>query len=317
LVFETDIFIATYQFMKKIFLIEICFIIITLSLAYCKKDTLHNSEIKTNCVTGMSRVRKVLIIGIDGCRTDALLQAASPAFDSLIAHGYVNLHCDRGPYTVSGPGWSTLLHGVYPSKHGVFNNDFAGHDYGMYHDLYYYLHRFNAAFSLSVVAHWGDFLRITTSEDYSVNVSSDAEVRDHALYLLNVCVPDVLLLHFDDVDAAGHSSGFSPDNSDYINAIKQTGVYTDEIMQAIKTREQTYHEEWMVIVVTDHGGNGTGHNNQDYLDETRFVFEIIRLPNIHRIDIPVASNVDIMPTILKYMDVPVDSTWNLDGVPLF
>ena len=281
------------------------------------EDVLSPEEIITECHQGVSPVRKVLFIGIDGCRTDALIAAASPAIDSLMAHGYVNLHCDRGPYTVSAPGWSTLLHGVYPDKHGVTSNDFTGREYGIYFDLFKYLRAANSEYSLATVSHWDNFLRITSNENYAQPVGSDVEVKTQALYLLQSCTPDVLLLHFDDIDHTGHDSGFSPDHAAYIASIQVTGVHIAAIMEAIELREQNMGEEWMVIVVTDHGGVGTGHGDQDNEDVTRFVFSIVRLPGIARIDLPVASNVDIMPTVLDYMNVPIDANWDLDGVSLF
>ncbi len=297
--------------------IKVVFIFFTaLIFSGCQKDDLIPGEVRTNCVNGISK-QKVLFIGLDGCRTDALLQADAPAFTSLMEHAYVNLHCDRGPYTESAPGWSTLLHGVYPAKHGVTTNDVPDLNYGKYHDLFYYMRQFNSGFSLAEVSHWDYFLRITTNEDFALNVSSDEQVKNKALYLLSECVPDVLLLHFDDIDEAGHSGGFSPANPSYINAIRQTGLYVFKLMQVVEAREQAFGEEWMVIIVTDHGGNGTEHANQDDVDATRYVFEIIRLPGLSRHDVEVARNVDIMPTILKYMHVPINPSWELDGNPLY
>ena len=288
------------------------------ALTNCEKEEgLPASELKDTCRTGVSAVRKVLFIGMDGCRTDALLAARSAPFDSLMAHAYVNLHCDRGPYTVSGPGWSTLLHGVFPAKHGVTSNDFSDLDYGMYHDLFYYMRQANPDYSLATVTSWDDFLRMTTNEDYAQVVDSDNDVKDRALYLLQNCVPDVLLLHFDDVDYAGHQTGFSPTNPEYITAIQQVEGHVAELMDAITLREQTYGEEWMVVLVTDHGGEGTSHGDQDHLDVTRYVFEVVRIPGLARTDIPVATNADIMPTILHYMNVSVAPAWSLDGSSIY
>ncbi|MBK8659915.1 MAG: alkaline phosphatase family protein [Bacteroidetes bacterium] len=62
--------------------------------------------------------RKVLIIGIDGTRSDALQQANVPNLDALIANGlytYDAWHCG---ITVSGPSWSTIMTGVWWNKHG-------------------------------------------------------------------------------------------------------------------------------------------------------------------------------------------------------
>ena len=60
-----------------------------------------------------SQNRKVLVIGIDGCRSDALQQANTPHLDSLIATGlftYDAWHCG---ITVSGPSWSTIMTGTW------------------------------------------------------------------------------------------------------------------------------------------------------------------------------------------------------------
>jgi predicted AlkP superfamily pyrophosphatase or phosphodiesterase len=280
-------------------------------------------EEKAKCTSG-SPVRKVLIIGIDGCRTDALLAAHSPTFDSLMSHAYVNFNCDRGPYTVSGAGWSTILHGVFPAKHGIISNLIVPSNYTQYPDLFYYLRRFNPHFNLAVICNWEPFLEIVSNESYLEcpydpydAAVGDNNVKTRAISLLDSCAPDVLLLHFDDVDTKGHQYGFSPFVPEYMNAITQIGNQTAEIMAAVKQREQNNGEEWLVFVVTDHGGKGFTHGGQDTIPQTRYVFEIARLPNQSRVDVPVANTTNIMPTILKYMGVPIDTAWGLDGNPIF
>jgi predicted AlkP superfamily pyrophosphatase or phosphodiesterase len=265
----------------------------------------------------VSKVRKVLIIGIDGCRTDAFLAAHIPVFDSLMAHGYVNLNCDRGPYTVSGPGWSTILHGVFPAKHGVTSNVFPTTNYAQYPDLFYYMRKFNPYFNLAAVHRWERFTDIISNETSIQYHDNDLQVKTTAISLLNSCTPDVLFLHFEDVDAYGHSDGFSPNVWAYMYGIRLMGGHAADIMSAIEQRELNNNEEWLVFVVTDHGGVGKDHYAQDTVPETRFVFQIARLPNQSRVNVPVTDNTNIMPTILKYMGVPIDTAWRLDGVPLF
>lgn len=284
----------------------------------CKKEEeLPADEVRTNCRQGISPVKKVLFIGIDGCRTDALLAANSPGIDSLLANAYYNGYCDRGPYTVSGPGWSTLLHGVFPAKHGVTSNDFPPTNYAQWPDMFSYLRQWNAGLSLATVSHWDNFLRISSEEDYALPVNSDAAVRDQAIYLLNECTPDMLLLHFDDIDAAGHDDGFSPAVPSYMNAIRQTGIYIADIMQAVTTREQQYGEEWLVWLVTDHGGRGKGHGGQDDLPETRYVFLVGRLPGKLYTVLPSATNADVLPTSLHYLGADSVIPSGTDGVVLF
>ena len=47
-------------------------------------------EIKTDCTLGSEPIRKVLFVGWDGVRTDALLAANTPCIDSLLPHSYYN-----------------------------------------------------------------------------------------------------------------------------------------------------------------------------------------------------------------------------------
>ncbi len=82
--------------------------------------------------------RKVLIMGIDGLRPDALLKANTPHIDRLARHGVfaTNTLIQGDRYkasdTISGPGWSSLLTGVWADKHGVHDNTFAGRDFERY-----------------------------------------------------------------------------------------------------------------------------------------------------------------------------------------
>ncbi|HIE84911.1 MAG TPA: hypothetical protein EYQ00_14205, partial [Dehalococcoidia bacterium] len=53
--------------------------------------------------------KKVLIIGIDGCRADALELAQTPNIDGLIANGIYSPNALNEDITISGPGWSARV----------------------------------------------------------------------------------------------------------------------------------------------------------------------------------------------------------------
>jgi len=76
--------------------------------------------------------QKVLVIGIDGCRSDALLMASTPAIDGLISNGIFSPDGLNTDVTYSGPGWSAILTGVWSDKHLVTNNSFSVDDYATY-----------------------------------------------------------------------------------------------------------------------------------------------------------------------------------------
>ena len=60
---------------------------------------------------------RVLMIGIDGVRPDALQAAETPALDALVANGYASFDAMNDDITISGPGWSAIHCGVRSGKH--------------------------------------------------------------------------------------------------------------------------------------------------------------------------------------------------------
>ena len=79
--------------------------------------------------------KKILFIGLDGCRADALNVANTPNMDELIENGLFidNALCSiNGQPTVSGPGWSSMITGVWYDKHGVSDNSFSGSNFNQY-----------------------------------------------------------------------------------------------------------------------------------------------------------------------------------------
>jgi len=69
--------------------------------------------------------RHVLILGVDGCRSDALQAADAPNLKALAASGTVTYTAYAGGVlgtpaqqpTVSAPGWASDLTGVWVDKH--------------------------------------------------------------------------------------------------------------------------------------------------------------------------------------------------------
>lgn len=82
--------------------------------------------------------KRVLIIGMDGTRPDALLKAKTPTFDRLVHEGAFTDQAQilgeryQKNDTISGPGWSSILTGVWADKHGVQDNNFKGKNYELF-----------------------------------------------------------------------------------------------------------------------------------------------------------------------------------------
>jgi len=292
------------------------FVFITLlfiSITSCSDKFNEEKEIRTNCKQGAS-LKKVLIVGWDGVRTDALLAAETPNLDSLLKNSIYTFNCDRGPFTVSVPGWSSLLHGVWPDKHNLRENSFRKNRFDEFPDIVKILKGQRPELSAVVLSNWDDFLRITSNEDYAQRYDNDWQVTNAANALIGDCSSDIFVLHYDFPDYIGHSIGFSPTSIEYLNSIEITDYYLGEILENVYWRESNLNEEWLVVVTTDHGGEGTGHGGQDDLPQTRNVWAVLRFPNQSQIEIPSFKIVDVLPTILKWFGVNPNS--NLDGTSL-
>ena len=61
-----------------------------------------------------SQDARVLIIGLDGLRSDCLTAANTPALDGLIENGVFSPDALNNDITYSGPGWSAMVCGAGP-----------------------------------------------------------------------------------------------------------------------------------------------------------------------------------------------------------
>jgi predicted AlkP superfamily pyrophosphatase or phosphodiesterase len=276
---------------------------------------------------------KVLIIGIDGCRPDALRKAEMPHLDELIEDGALCLGTrifPEGPIisdTISGPGWSSILTGVWADKHGVVNNEFTAPRYEEYPHFFRRLKDARPdAFTASYVDWAPIHERIVTAADVSRSFETEADktyqagdvqVASQSVEILATGDPTALFAYFGQVDVAGHAHGFHPTVPEYITAIENVDRHIGRLLAAMRQRRTFPQEDWLVIVCTDHGGRGTGHGGGHEQPEINQVFLITSGPSAARGDwAGPTSLVDVVPTALTHLGVPIDAAWKLDGQPV-
>jgi len=218
-------------------------------------------------------VKKVLIIGIDGCRTDALQLANTPNIDQLITNGIYSPDMMNTDVTSSGPGWSAILTGVWSDKHGVTSNDFNSSNFEEYPPLMKYANDFSSDMHTVSIVHWGPINTeiIQDNADFSFIFPTDEEVKNTATNYLELNDPDFMFIHFDAVDHTGHLSGFSPSNPDYIAAIEGVDALIAPLVDAIANRPTYSNEDWLILVTTDHGGKGNSHGGASFGEQHVFV----------------------------------------------
>ncbi|MBI4738844.1 alkaline phosphatase family protein [Candidatus Woesearchaeota archaeon] len=262
-------------------------------------------------------LEKVLLIGIDGLRPDALEVADTPNIDRLINEGAYSGKAQAGKYTMSGPGWSNILLGVWEHKHGVKDNSFKGSKYDEYPSLFARLEEVRPElYTVSIVSWKPIHDHIITTADKRIHHAwqdkGDELVTQDAVKILRDQDPDVLFVYFADVDETGHQYGFHSTVREYVRAIERVDDEIGQIMRALHDRKQYSHEDWLVLATTDHGGRGTGHGGQS--PEEKTIFYIARGSAAVRGAIaPPPTQVDIAPTVFRHMNVPIDPAWKLDG----
>ena len=217
--------------------------------------------------------KRVLIIGIDGVRSDALQSANTPNIDQLLAKSNYSYNALNDDITVSGPGWSAMLCGVWSDKHGVTNNGFSGSNYGQYPHIFKRIEDANPALNTVSISQWHPINNniLQGNADFIHNASSEVDVTIQAVDQLNNFDPHAMFLHYDEVDYAGHGSGFSPSNQTYLQAIESVDRQVGEVIRALTSRSTYDQENWLILLSTDHGGLGSSHGGSSPEEETIFL----------------------------------------------
>lgn len=261
----------------------------------------------------MSNSKHVIIFGMDGCRPDALIQAQTPHIDKLIQEGAFAPAAQTGVITISGPGWSDMLTGVWGAKHGVTDNSFEGANYDQYPHLFQRLKEKNPALKTASIVNWEPInAQILRCADHATGTSSDAKVRDETIRHLQSADPNIVFLQLDDVDAAGHKHRYAPDVQGYLDAIAWNDSIIGEIWEAIRSRPRYSQEDWLILVSTDHGGTEYGHGQN--IPEHRTIFLIAHYSDGRRIAFPEEVNIVDIPVIAaRHLGVEIDPAWEWDG----
>lgn len=209
--------------------------------------------------------KKVLMIGIDGVRPDALVAANTPNLDRLAQNGTLSLQARTTAITSSGPAWSSILTGARMGLHGIVDNSFEGSAVNSWPTWLERLETARPDSFTAAVVQWAPIHEHLTGGriDLSMPADSGASVTEGAVELLQSQTQDLtaLFLHYDDVDHAGHDKGYGVEIPEYLAAIEKVDAEIGVVLDALGARRNLVFEDWMILVGTDHGGEGTSHGS--------------------------------------------------------
>lgn len=236
-----------------------------------------------SCGTGQAATNKVLIVGIDGCRPDAVLAAETPNMDRL---------------------W----------KHGVLNNDYENMPLAKHPHFFRHLKEHDPKLQTASIVQWAPTNKILLPRDVDVMASAknDSDVTKSVVELLTDGDPDAVFVQFDDVDHAGHADGYGPHIASYVAAVDKADKLIGDMLHALASRKTFAEENWLVMVTADHGGLGKGHGGDS--PQERTVFVIAHGPAVVQGELPKnTAVVDVAVTAMAHLGVPIDIKWDLDG----
>jgi predicted AlkP superfamily pyrophosphatase or phosphodiesterase len=267
---------------------------------------------------------KLLAIGIDGLRWDRLAAAHAPNLMRLIATGLFApglLDLSSGAASDSAPGWSTLATGVWPDRHGVLDNSFAGKRYHEYPDFLSRLGAADPARSTFAALDWpplseegtfgpGIAGRVVLDGETHGYLTEDARLADVSARVLAEQNPDAVFVYLGAVDIAGHGSGAS--SPDYTMTIEAVDAMVGQLVSAMRRRPGYPDERWLVLVGNDHGHTDEGGHGGATEAERR-TFIIANGPGVLPGRRVTGSLVDFAPTALDHLGVRPEPAWKLAG----
>lgn len=225
--------------------------------------------------TESEQEKKVLVLGYDGFREDALenvLGMKQSAITMLkeqggLYHSYAGAQGEQE--TSTAPGWLSILHGDWSYTLGVHNNDGIKPA-----DATTFLKEaISMDYKATFIASWAPHFETTYRDDIS-DINNQVvyqQMQDDAasIHMLNEVLGDTSDSSFDVIfstleysDHAGHEFGYGNLIEAYVQASKEVDNITYDLMQAIHNRSTYQEEDWLIIITTDHGGIGTGHGGQ-------------------------------------------------------
>jgi len=238
---------------------------------------------------------KALVIAYDGARADALVNMVEGASGILalqegggkVYNMYVGGPSRIRPSQIQGTdtaqGFAAMLTGVWAQSIGGRPGNGVTHN-GVRKPkdappiLFNALLEAELVESTSFIVSWNGHFGTHTNPTYiydveyavanSLNAQYITAANDAATRLETLAAigdpngPDLIFNILEHVDSAGHGSGFGNYSPRYVEAFRTSDRYGLDFINAVHERPSYANEDWLILIVSDHGGIATGHGPQ-------------------------------------------------------
>jgi len=303
----------------------------------------------TSFSTQAQKRKKALFIIVDGIPADVIEKLQPPTLMEIAkAGGYTRSYTGgvKDSYnqtpTISAPGYNNLITGVWGNKHNVWDNDINDPNYN-YWNIFRIAKKANPQLKTAIFSTWTDNRTKLVGEgldqtdnfklDYSfdgleldtvtyphdnnadyIKKIDEAVVANAAQYVQQQG-PDLSWVYLEYTDDMGHKFG---DSDQFNNSILNADLLIKKIWDAIKLRENTFNEDWLIVITTDHGRSAdTGKDHGGQSDRERTTWIVTNSKNLNEHFKGNVAVVDILPSVCNHLaiKIPEEQRNELDGVP--
>ena len=240
--------------------------------------------------------KKAIVIGYDGCRVDnfrlventkhgAVKELLDNGGHAVFSYaGGVNYPEENIQDTSTAPGWCSMLTGVWSDVHHITGNGQPKEiepktlllqlvEDGTIDSSAFYV-SWDGHFSKKSATYINEKNYIAENGLNAVYLRALNDSGTKANILKDICsedCSDFIFLTLEYTDHAGHSTGFSLQNPKYVSAFRNADASGVDIVDAIKARPTYDTEDWLILITTDHGGNGRGHGGPSFEERITFI----------------------------------------------
>ena len=209
----------------------------------------------------------VIVIGVDGLSIDGVVTAGGPALRELMARGAWSLEARGVMPTLSSPNWMSMITAAGPEQHGITSNGYLKRmqeiapacqdEAGGFPNIFGALRAQRPASRIAIFHDWPGFAKLVerSAPDVMEHQRGPERTAQAAMEYWKRYRPELLFIHLDNVDHAGHRSGWS--SREYYRAVEEADRQIGAILDML--REAGALESTFVLVTSDHGGKGHNH----------------------------------------------------------
>lgn len=262
---------------------------------------------------------RMVVIGIDGLNTIDLPKANTPNIDYLMSIGAWTMNCKTVMPSSSSPNWAAMIMGATPDLTTVHANGWHREDGyvpnptcdsfpDFFPTIFYELHRQHPKSKIALIHQWPGFRFLVVDKNFSKRrfafISAQYTMRKAKRYE-KLKEPELLFIHLDLVDHAGHKYGHG--SPEYIAAVEKADKLIGQMITRMK--KHGLWDDSYVLVTSDHGGIGHGHGG-DSPAETNVPWILVG-PKVKQGEhiTSLVNTYDTALTIAKILGVTPNACW--------